>query len=82
MPAMPSRGLADLHLHTCFSDGWPTPTDLVEYVRASTRLDVIAGWALYGVVKSMPRNRASCSMCGRMRAIADQADTCVTVAPL
>lgn len=42
MPAMPSRGLADLHLHTCFSDGWPTPTDVVEYVRESTPLSVIA----------------------------------------
>ena len=42
MPAMPSKGLADLHLHTCFSDGWPTPTDLLEYVRQSTRLNVIA----------------------------------------
>jgi predicted metal-dependent phosphoesterase TrpH len=42
MPAMATRGLADLHLHTCFSDGWPTPTDLVEYVRESSRLNVIA----------------------------------------
>ena len=42
MPTMSSRGLADLHLHTCFSDGWPTPTDLVEYVRTATRLRVIA----------------------------------------
>jgi len=41
MPAMPARGLADLHLHTCFSDGWPTPTDLVEHAR-ETALDVIA----------------------------------------
>lgn len=36
------RGLADLHMHTCFSDGWPTPTDLVEHVRLHLRLDVIA----------------------------------------
>ncbi len=42
MPGMPTRGLADLHLHTCFSDGWPTPTDVVEYARTSTRLRVIA----------------------------------------
>jgi predicted metal-dependent phosphoesterase TrpH len=42
MPAMPSRGLADLHLHTCFSDGWPTPTDVVEYARENTPLSVIA----------------------------------------
>jgi len=42
MPAMPSRGLADLHLHTCFSDGWPTPTDVVEYTRENTPLSVIA----------------------------------------
>ncbi|MGH7778025.1 MAG: PHP domain-containing protein [Candidatus Dormibacterales bacterium] len=37
---MPGR--ADLHMHTCFSDGWPTPTDLVDHVRAGTGLDVIA----------------------------------------
>ena len=42
MPAMPSRGLADLHIHTCFSDGWPAPTDVLEYVRESTSLSVIA----------------------------------------
>src|SRR5204862_6235492 len=36
------RGRADLHLHTCFSDGWPTPTDVLEHARQSTRLDVIA----------------------------------------
>ena len=35
-------GHADLHMHTCFSDGWPTPTDLVDHVRTRTRLDVIA----------------------------------------
>ncbi|MGH7903298.1 MAG: PHP domain-containing protein [Candidatus Dormibacteraceae bacterium] len=35
-------GQADLHIHTCFSDGWPTPTDLVEHVRFRTTLDVIA----------------------------------------
>ena len=42
MPTMPARGLADLHIHTCFSDGWPAPTDVVEYVRESTSLSVIA----------------------------------------
>ena len=39
---MRSSGRADLHLHTCFSDGWPTPTDVLEHARQSTRLDVIA----------------------------------------
>ena len=38
---MPSRGRADLHMHTTFSDGWPEPHQLVERAR-STRLDVIA----------------------------------------
>jgi len=37
-----ARGSADLHLHTCFSDGWPTPTDVVEHARALTDLNVIA----------------------------------------
>jgi predicted metal-dependent phosphoesterase TrpH len=35
------RGRADLHMHTNFSDGWPTPFDLVEHARA-IGLDVIA----------------------------------------
>jgi predicted metal-dependent phosphoesterase TrpH len=38
---MPSRGRADLHMHTTFSDGWPEPRELVEHAR-STGLDVIA----------------------------------------
>lgn len=36
------RGTADLHLHTTFSDGWPQPAELVDYVRLRTDLDVIA----------------------------------------
>ena len=36
------RGAADLHLHTNFSDGWPAPADLVDYVLRATDLDVIA----------------------------------------
>jgi predicted metal-dependent phosphoesterase TrpH len=38
---MPSRGRADLHMHTTFSDGWPQPHELVDRAR-SARLDVIA----------------------------------------
>ncbi len=38
---MPSRGLADLHMHTTFSDGWPSPRELVDYASA-TGLNVIA----------------------------------------
>jgi predicted metal-dependent phosphoesterase TrpH len=38
---MPSRGRADLHMHTTFSDGWPSPRDLVERA-ASIGLNVIA----------------------------------------
>lgn len=38
---MPSRGRADLHMHTTFSDGWPGPRELVEHAWA-TALDVIA----------------------------------------
>ena len=37
---MAARGRADLHMHTSFSDGWPTPRELVDYARA-TNLDVI-----------------------------------------
>ena len=37
-----SRSAADLHLHTCFSDGWPEPAALVDYVRSRTELSVIA----------------------------------------
>ncbi|MAS32981.1 MAG: phosphotransferase [Anaerolineaceae bacterium] len=35
-------GLADLHMHTTTSDGWATVTELLDYVRAQGRLDVIA----------------------------------------
>jgi predicted metal-dependent phosphoesterase TrpH len=38
---MPSRGRADLHMHTRFSDGWPSPLELVERA-ASIGLNVIA----------------------------------------
>jgi len=39
---MSSRGLADLHLHTRFSDGWPTPAEVVDHAASNTDLDVIA----------------------------------------
>ena len=39
---MPARGLADLHLHTSFSDGWPSPAEVVDHVTLETSLDVIA----------------------------------------
>ncbi|HVD01710.1 MAG TPA: CehA/McbA family metallohydrolase [Candidatus Dormibacteraeota bacterium] len=39
---MAGRGLADLHLHTSFSDGWPSPEEVVDHVTAATNLDVIA----------------------------------------
>src|SRR5207237_1568754 len=35
-------GRADLHMHTTFSDGWPSPTELVDHVSRRTDLDVIA----------------------------------------
>ena len=38
---MPSRGRADLHMHTTFSDGWPEPHQLVEHARFAG-LNVIA----------------------------------------
>jgi predicted metal-dependent phosphoesterase TrpH len=37
-----ARGVADLHVHTCFSDGRPTPTDVIEHVARRTELDLIA----------------------------------------
>ncbi|HYL08297.1 MAG TPA: PHP domain-containing protein, partial [Candidatus Udaeobacter sp.] len=37
---MAARGRADLHMHTSFSDGWPSPRELVDHARA-TNLDVI-----------------------------------------
>jgi predicted metal-dependent phosphoesterase TrpH len=36
------KGLADLHLHTSFSDGWPSPEEVVDHVTGATDLDVIA----------------------------------------
>lgn len=35
-------GKADLHMHTCHSDGQPTVRELMEHVREKTDLDVIA----------------------------------------
>src|SRR5207302_643222 len=37
-----NQGLADLHLHTNNSDGWPSPSEVVEHVTAGGRLDLIA----------------------------------------
>jgi predicted metal-dependent phosphoesterase TrpH len=37
-----SAGRADLHMHTSFSDGWPTPDQVVDHVVENTDLDVIA----------------------------------------
>ena len=39
---MKPLGRADLHMHTNFSDGWPSPTELVDHVGRYTDLDVIA----------------------------------------
>ena len=39
---MTRRGLADLHLHTSFSDGWPSPEEVVDHVTLESDLDVIA----------------------------------------
>lgn len=38
---MAARGRADLHMHTTASDGWPSPSELVDHARA-IHLDVIA----------------------------------------
>jgi predicted metal-dependent phosphoesterase TrpH len=38
---MAPRGRADLHMHTNFSDGWPTPFELVDFAPIAG-LDVIA----------------------------------------
>lgn len=38
---VPAPGRADLHMHTTFSDGWPSPHELVDYACA-TAMDVIA----------------------------------------
>jgi predicted metal-dependent phosphoesterase TrpH len=35
-------GRADLHMHTSFSDGWPSPGALVDHVAGLDHLDVIA----------------------------------------
>jgi len=37
-----SVGRADLHMHTNFSDGWPSPDQVVDHVIENTDLDVIA----------------------------------------
>ena len=39
---MPARGLADLHLHTSYSDGWPSPKEVVDHVTLETDLAVMA----------------------------------------
>ena len=39
---MKTRSLADLHMHTSCSDGWPGPSELVDHVIAHTDLRVIA----------------------------------------
>jgi len=39
---MKSRSRADLHMHTNCSDGWPSPSELVDHVIARTDLRVIA----------------------------------------
>src|SRR5258706_15101785 len=36
-------GRADLHTHTDASDGWPTPSQLVEHATLRAGLDVMAG---------------------------------------
>jgi predicted metal-dependent phosphoesterase TrpH len=40
--SMKSRSRADLHMHTNFSDGWPSPAALVDHVAARADLKVIA----------------------------------------
>jgi predicted metal-dependent phosphoesterase TrpH len=37
-----TQGRADLHMHTNFSDGWPSPAALVDHVAGHTELNVIA----------------------------------------
>jgi predicted metal-dependent phosphoesterase TrpH len=36
------RGSADLHIHTCYSDGRPTPRQVLSHVRAMGEVQVIA----------------------------------------
>ena len=40
--SMRTRSRADLHMHTNFSDGWPSPAALVDHVASHTDLKVIA----------------------------------------
>lgn len=40
--SMKSRSRADLHMHTNFSDGWPSPAALVDHAAGHTDLKVIA----------------------------------------
>lgn len=42
MTVMASTSYADLHIHTCHSDGWPTPVAVVDHVRWAGRLHAIA----------------------------------------
>jgi predicted metal-dependent phosphoesterase TrpH len=42
MRAVPQLGRADLHMHTSFSDGWPSPGAVVDHVAELGCLDVIA----------------------------------------
>jgi len=43
VPSGPQEvGRADLHMHTSFSDGWPSPGALVDHVAQAGELDVIA----------------------------------------
>jgi predicted metal-dependent phosphoesterase TrpH len=39
---VPERGRADLHIHSSFSDGWPTPREIVDQATIEGGLDVIA----------------------------------------
>jgi predicted metal-dependent phosphoesterase TrpH len=39
---VPTRGRADIHLHTNHSDGWPEPWQVVEHAARHTDLDLIA----------------------------------------
>jgi predicted metal-dependent phosphoesterase TrpH len=39
---MKTPGRADLHMHTNFSDGWPSPAELIDHVVGNTDLNVIA----------------------------------------
>jgi predicted metal-dependent phosphoesterase TrpH len=39
---VPRLGRADLHMHTSHSDGWPTPSEVIDHVTLRGDLDVIA----------------------------------------